>query len=312
MTIEKYISSLLYRYQCVIVPGFGAFLSQAGSARLEPATNTIYPPKKFISFNANLKNNDGLLANHIALQEKISYDAAVQGIAGVVQQWRQRLQNGDSLVFKSLGELYTNAEGTLVFTPDNHTNYLTEAFGLSPVVSPVIKREVYKEQAEVIEEKAPIVFTPARKRSYSYLKYAAVFAVMAGVGATAFVNYRNGEIAAQTLQVEKDVQQGVQQKIAEASFFIDTLPAVTLPLKAELAKPKPYHIVAGAYRSLGNAKYAMNGLKALGYKAEILDKNRFNLYPVIYGSYATSAEANKNLHIIQNKHNREAWLMVEE
>jgi hypothetical protein len=29
-----------------------------------------------ISFNANLKNNDGLLANHIAQAEKTSYDYA--------------------------------------------------------------------------------------------------------------------------------------------------------------------------------------------------------------------------------------------
>jgi hypothetical protein len=33
-----------------------------------------------ISFNANLKNNDGLLANHIAQAEKTSYDYAVSAI----------------------------------------------------------------------------------------------------------------------------------------------------------------------------------------------------------------------------------------
>jgi hypothetical protein len=30
-----------------------------------------FPPKKMISFNANLKNNDGLLANHIAQSENL-------------------------------------------------------------------------------------------------------------------------------------------------------------------------------------------------------------------------------------------------
>ena len=78
--IEKHISALLYRYQCVIVPGFGAFLTETKPASLDADTHTFYPPKKQISFNANLKNNDGLLANHIALQEKISYGEAVRKI----------------------------------------------------------------------------------------------------------------------------------------------------------------------------------------------------------------------------------------
>ena len=35
MKIEQYISQLLYRYQCVTVPGFGAFLTEFQSAQLD-------------------------------------------------------------------------------------------------------------------------------------------------------------------------------------------------------------------------------------------------------------------------------------
>ncbi|HQV36445.1 MAG TPA: SPOR domain-containing protein, partial [Flavobacterium sp.] len=62
MRIEQHISQLLYRYQCVTVPGFGAFLTENRSAQLVQDTNTFYPPKKVLSFNFHLKNNDGLLA----------------------------------------------------------------------------------------------------------------------------------------------------------------------------------------------------------------------------------------------------------
>jgi len=34
MKIEQYISRLLYRYQCVTVPGFGAFLTEIQPAQL--------------------------------------------------------------------------------------------------------------------------------------------------------------------------------------------------------------------------------------------------------------------------------------
>ena len=58
MKIEDSISQLLYRYQCVTVPGFGAFLTEFQSAQLHENSNTFYPPKKLISFNPYLKNYD--------------------------------------------------------------------------------------------------------------------------------------------------------------------------------------------------------------------------------------------------------------
>ena len=77
MNIEPYIAQLLYRYQCVTVPGFGAFLTEIQSAQLIESSNSFFPPRKMISFNGYLKNNDGLLANHIAQSEKTSYEYAV-------------------------------------------------------------------------------------------------------------------------------------------------------------------------------------------------------------------------------------------
>ena len=74
MNIQPYIAQLLYRYQCVTVPGFGAFLTEIQSAQLTESSHSFFPPKKIISFNGQLQNNDGLLANHIAQAEKTSYE----------------------------------------------------------------------------------------------------------------------------------------------------------------------------------------------------------------------------------------------
>ncbi|MBU2061164.1 MAG: SPOR domain-containing protein, partial [Bacteroidetes bacterium] len=89
MNIDSYISQLLYRYQCVTVPGLGAFLTETQSAQWIESTNSFFPPKKMISFNTNLKNNDGLLANHIASSEKISYNYAVNAIEYQVVKWKR-------------------------------------------------------------------------------------------------------------------------------------------------------------------------------------------------------------------------------
>ena len=76
MQFDTYISDLLYRYECVIIPDFGAFLTNSVSAQIHESTHTFYPPKKVISFNEQLKNNDGLLANYIASIEKIPFETA--------------------------------------------------------------------------------------------------------------------------------------------------------------------------------------------------------------------------------------------
>jgi hypothetical protein len=313
MMIEKHISALLYRYQCVTVPGLGAFLTEIKPSYLDAGTHTFYPPKKLVSFNANVKNNDGLLANHIALQEKISYTGAVAAINVAVDGWKHALNTMDVVALKNLGELGLNPEGSIVFTPNVPVNYLTQSFGLTSLVSPAVKRAVFKAEAEALEEKAPIIFTPQRRRDYSYLKYAAVFAVLLGAGGIGFKTYNDNRVAQQTLAVQQKVQQKVEQQIQEATFFIDNpLPAVTLPLKEVVAEKLSYHVVGGAYQSEANAQKAVNDLVAKGYKARKLKANKYGLYPVLYGSFARHTEAKKSMREIHKSGDKEAWVLVQE
>ena len=80
MQLASYINDLLFRYECVIIPGFGAFLTQYHSARIDKSTNTFTPPGKLVSFNRQLQTNDGLLANYIATLESCSYETSLQRI----------------------------------------------------------------------------------------------------------------------------------------------------------------------------------------------------------------------------------------
>jgi hypothetical protein len=313
MQIEKHISDLLYRYQCVTVPGFGAFLTETVSAHVTGSASSFFPPKKVVSFNANVKNNDGLLANHVALQEKMSYELAVIKIGDVVNEWTYLLQNRNRVVLKNIGEISVNNEMNWVFEPANTVNYLTDSFGLTPFVSPEITRVVLKQEVEALEEKAPIIFTPERKRDYSYLKYAAVFVVMLGAGGFGYKTYYDQQITNQTLLVEKNVQEKVQQQIQQATFLISNpVEAVELSVAAPIEEKMPYHLVAGAYRSEENANKAIAELKASGFEnAKMLPLNKHNLYPVVYASFKTLNEAQIERKNIQKSHNEEAWLMIE-
>jgi hypothetical protein len=310
MQIEKHISDLLYRYQCVTVPGFGAFLTETVSAHVTGSASSFFPPKKVVSFNANVKNNDGLLANHVALQEKMSYELAVIKINDVVTEWSYLLQNRNRLALKNIGEISVNNEMNWVFEPANTINYLTDAFGLTSFVSPEITREKLKQEVESLEERAPIIFTPQRKRNYSYLKYAAVFTIMFGAGTFGYKMYYDQQVMEQTLIVEKKVQEKVQQQIQEATFMLSNpIPSVELAIVEE---KMPYHLVAGAYRSEENANKAIAELNAAGFEnAKMLPLNKHKLYPVVYASFKTLNEAQSERRAIQKSHNAEAWLLID-
>ena len=75
ITICEHIEYLLRNHDCVIVPGWGAFIAQ-----YQPASFTedgqMLPPSRLIGFNASISHQDGLLASSVMRREKISYDAA--------------------------------------------------------------------------------------------------------------------------------------------------------------------------------------------------------------------------------------------
>lgn len=311
MKIEQYISQLLFRYQCVTVPGFGAFLTEFQSAQLDENSHSFYPPKKMVSFNPFIKNNDGLLANHLAQAEKISYEIAVNSIQNEVSHWKTKIQEFGSFSVKNVGDFSLNSENNIVFVPVDQINYLTASFGLSSFVSPAVKREVYKEEVEQLEEKALVIFTPEKRRNYSVLKYAAVFLLSAGITGTVGYKYYENKIAQETLIVETNVQKKVNQKIQEATFYISNpLPAVTLTVPEEKL---PYSVVAGAFRIESNAEEQYQRLLELGFKkAKRLAPNKHGLFPVVYGSYSTYSEAHEAMKNIQKSDNKDAWLLVDE
>ena len=309
MKIENYIAQLLYRYQCVTVPGFGAFLTEIQSAQLVESSNSFFPPKKLISFNAYLKNNDGLLANHIAQTEKTSYEYAVSAIQYEVFNWKKTLQETGVFSIKNVGDFCLNADRNLIFTPFDQTNYLSSSFGLSPFVSPIVKREIFEQQLEALEENDTIQLVPEHKNKYTFLKYAAIFVL--GLGLTATLGYPiyQNEIETQKIIVETAVQRQVQNKIQEATFFIESpIPAVTLTVKEGKL---PYHIMAGAFRDEANAQRIFEELSEKGYKAKRIERNKHGLYPVLYGSFPTYTEAEKLKNEIRAKENPQAWILIE-
>ncbi|MFH6603012.1 SPOR domain-containing protein [Maribacter algicola] len=315
MVLEHYISELLYRHSCVMVPGFGAFLTQRKSAVLDSYTNTFYPPNKILSFNGQLTSNDGLLVSYMANARQVSYDEMLKRLEKSVEHWKKRLAKGELLFLDKIGELHLNKDGKIIFQPFDKVNYLTSSFGLVPFVTPEVTREVLKEEVEQIEERIPFIITPERREKSSfnirpYMKYAAIFLLALSTGLTGLRFYN--ETAKADQLAREEAQQKISDHIQEATFFDAApieLPTVTLDVITKKKSEAVHHIVAGAFRFKKNADRKIRLLKRRGYEAEYLGTNDHGLHMVTYSRYADAKEALKALHQIKRTESHDAWLL---
>lgn len=309
MTLATHISDLLYRYECVILPGFGAFLTQKKSAYFSEKTQSFYPPAKHISFNSQLRKNDGLLANYLAETQKTTYAAAVYKIEVYVQKLNLQLEKQEKVSLDDLGSFSLSAEGSLQFEPLKKKNFLPEAFGLSQVPASAVNREVYKKQVEELEEKAPILFTPERRQSRPYLKYAAIGLLALGLSGFAGLNIYSNQVNEHNVAQQQAAESQLQQQIQQATFIIDNpLPEITFKVNKQSGN---YHVVAGAFRVEENAHHKVSELREEGFKARYIGENRFGLHQVVYGSFQTRPEALKMLWRAKRT-NDAAWMLIQE
>ena len=307
MQLETYISDLLYRYECVTIPEFGAFLTQCVPATIDDESNTFYAPKKVLSFNEQIQQNDGLLAHYIADVEKIPFEVANKKIAKRVKLLKSYLTQGETLTFKNIGEIVFNIEGKILFEPTYNLNYLTDSFGLSQFVSPTVTREVYKEEVQQIEKVIPITVSAEKRKSKPYFKYAAIAVIALTLGGLVANNYMNQQIETHNQLAQEQATEQLDNKIQQATFSLNPLPAITLNVTKQSGN---YHIVAGAFRVEANCDKKINQLKADGFNARKIGVNKYGLHEVVYASYENGQDALKAIREIRKNHNKDAWLLV--
>lgn len=136
--IENDIKVLIERYECVVVPGFGGFVSKYNPASVQPIVNTFSPPSKSVLFNMHLREDDGLLANHLCVQHKISYSTAQKQVADWKNSTLKQLEKYAEATIDGLGVFRLDSEAGMVFEAESGINLLAESYGLKTFVSPVV------------------------------------------------------------------------------------------------------------------------------------------------------------------------------
>ncbi len=311
MLLAQHIDSLLYRYQCVVVPSFGAFLTQKKPAFLQKESNSFFPPSKELSFNTQLQTNDGLLVSQIAQAEKKPFEEVLRLVEQEAKTWKGKLRSEGKLELLPLGEFRLNPEGNIRFIPADKNNYLTASFGMSAVLAAPITREVLREEVRSLEERIPLTFTPEQREETGikpYFKYAAVILLALATGLSAYTWYRQQTVADGLVRAE--AQKQVSRHIQEATIFgAQPLELPSITLEIEKKEVGIHYIIAGAFRVRENADKKIRKLREQGFDAHYVGQNTFGMHQVAYGSYADPKQALDSLHQIRRTIAPDAWLL---
>jgi preprotein translocase subunit YajC len=150
MNLGKYIRQLLPENEIVIIPGFGAFISEYKPAQTDDVTGEIKPPSKKISFTSKIKNNDGLLVGFIAQNEQIKVQRALGKIEKERDEILYKLDKGEKVVLEGVGVLAYNENREIEFEPAGEVTLLPDAFGLDSVLVKDEPEKVSEEKTEDI------------------------------------------------------------------------------------------------------------------------------------------------------------------
>lgn len=148
--IVEGIKTLLHQQEYVVIPNFGGFVTQVHFSKYLIEKNILTPPGKVISFNKQLRQNDGVLAFWLQKELSVTSEDALKHITEFSDYCDQVLRTKRRLNLENLGFFYLDLENNICFEPKNDSNYLLDSFGLSPVI--------LNELSELVVEKKETVF----------------------------------------------------------------------------------------------------------------------------------------------------------
>ncbi|MCB0819420.1 MAG: SPOR domain-containing protein [Bacteroidetes bacterium] len=315
--IARCVHDLMMRHDCVVIPGFGAFIGNYRPANLHPVTHLLQAPSKQFVFNRNLVKDDGLLTGTFASITGNDFGVARELISGYAGELKNRLHAGEKITLRDVGLLSDNIEGVTIFKPENSVNLLPEAFGLSPVQLSLIIREPIPERRPAPEFVNREVVVEAKKGGRRLAKTLLRTAPVLLIGALLSIN---ALMPSEKRVNFSDLSFGTGIKNTLAPAILGThaagtpkarkalvLPVAESDFTAESAK---IYLVAGCYSSRSNADGMVDYLLEKGFDAALLDLTPGGLYRVVYGSYADISAASEELDQIKKGFNEEAWMLI--
>jgi cell division protein FtsN len=329
--MEKYIKELLFENDCVVVPGFGGFLTQYVSADIHPITHKFIPPFKKVAFNEQLQTNDGVLINAICQCELISKDEAIHKIKEFTDNAKDILSKRNLFELKDIGRFFYNTENKLEFEPETKTNYLEESYGLSEIFFKPIERNfttmnkpsqvgkpVRQKQANTSEEgqEGP------KKSQAGLIIFAVLFLLLGGATTFLYFNQDNQDLA--SINPFVILQEQNKNTVVETPPVVvadtvaeEPIAEVTTeeqPIEREeviTSKTGRYFVVIGSFKRKDNAFKVKENFESQSQSVSIIEpygKKKF--YRVSIADFETIDEAKTKMEELKASYGKNIWILT--
>lgn len=186
-TIIKGIKEQLFFHNYLVLPNFGGFVLKSNPSHFSSSGTVLAPPSKTLSFNSQLKQNDGVLATWIQNHFKYTSSEALSDLNEFSDYCKAILTTRRRLSIEGIGFFYLDFENNTCFEPQLETNFLADSFGLKPITLVQLSEietpvEVKKEQ--VFENRVgndAINITTEIKKQRNYRRVIAPLALLVAI-----------------------------------------------------------------------------------------------------------------------------------
>lgn len=342
MKLYKDVYQLLSENDCVIIPDFGGFVANYCEAKVDLRTQEFCPPARKLAFNESLKNNDGLLINHICQTQNVNWNTANSFVADFVSEINNSLKDNQTVTFEKMGQ-FTRKSGILVFVPFAENNLMESSFGLPvfhfPMLKPANSFVEIQKQKPLSKTKSAKSNKPVKSRRTLVFTLSTA-AVITGLviisvqfGWFAKSNENNGyaninpvetlinsdsSVKNSNVSKEKDIKTESVEKIeksddkVEAVTVVENKTAVKSDNKIVVAETNTEyksHIIAGSFSNIENANNLQKKLVESGLPSQVLPVSN-GMYRVAVKSYTDSSKATADLSSLKSQTgNNSLWVL---
>ena len=155
-SIIEHIEYLISCHDCVVVPGWGAFITNYSVADYDAQRSVYGRPQRTVGFNAGVTHNDGLLAHSLMRREGLSYEESMRFISDSVTAFVKQLSVGGEVSMGRLG-YFVRREGRYnEFVPFANTNASNRYYGLADVevrTVTALERSLHEEAESLVPKR---------------------------------------------------------------------------------------------------------------------------------------------------------------
>lgn len=273
MELLGYIKELILMNDCVIIPGFGGFVTNYKQAAIHSSQFTA--PGKSVSFNKKLNFNDGLFINHVASAEALNYIAARKKVNLLVQELNYRLTDGEEVLIPGLGSLQYDEQQHLVFKPDIAGNLNVDAFGLSTFsYESLFARQVARKAVSQEERQAVEVIFQKRTLKKVLVAIPLLFGLAVIPLKNNTSNIQKSSISDLREMMMPQAAPAEEEIVVAEESLANTDPEevaaaeemVSEDLAANFAEESRYFLIVGSFRNQENVEVFIDQLDAKGFQ----------------------------------------------